>query len=81
MLKITICPNCGSKKLKAVQRDLVRSIRGQRYTVPALEFHECPTCGEKLFGPDAMRKIQSFSPAYAGQPDKDHHRLRVESRR
>jgi YgiT-type zinc finger domain-containing protein len=66
MLKITTCPNCGSRKLKAVQRDLVRSFDGQPYTVPALEFHECPVCGEKLFGPDAMQKIQSVSPGYAG---------------
>jgi YgiT-type zinc finger domain-containing protein len=80
MLKITVCPNCGSRKLKAVQRDLVRSIGGQRYTVPALEFHECPTCGEKLFGPDAMLKIQSVSPAYSGRRDKDHPRAKAGSR-
>jgi YgiT-type zinc finger domain-containing protein len=81
MLNITICPNCGSRKLKTVQRDLVRTTGGQRYIVPSLEFHECPNCGEKLFGPDAMQKIQSFSPAYASGRDKDHQRAKVGARR
>ncbi len=38
---------------------------GQPYVVPDLEFHECPACGEQLYGPEAMRKIQAYSPAYA----------------
>ena len=31
----------------------------------ALEFHECPACGEKVFDREAMRKIQTHSPAFA----------------
>ena len=69
MLKLSYCPTCGSDKIKAVKRDLKRAVRGVAYTVPALEFEECPACGEKVFYPEAMRKIQAYSPAYA-QPDR-----------
>ncbi|RIK75203.1 hypothetical protein DCC62_13775 [candidate division KSB1 bacterium] len=65
MIKITSCPTCGSKKIKKVQKNLTRSFQGQTYTVPNLEFHECPDCGERLYDRDAMRKIESYSPAYA----------------
>lgn len=65
MLKITHCPTCGSDKLKAVKRDLERTIKGVAYTVPALEFEECPVCGEKVFDPEAMRKIEAYSPSFA----------------
>jgi hypothetical protein len=28
---------------------------------------ECPDCGERLFDHDAMRKIETYSPAYTKQ--------------
>lgn len=65
MLKITTCPTCGSNKIKKVKRDWTDDFQGESYTVPALEFHECPDCGERLYDRDAMRKIESYSPAYA----------------
>ncbi|NUM77415.1 YgiT-type zinc finger protein [candidate division KSB1 bacterium] len=65
MIKITTCPTCGSKKIKKVRKNLTRSFQGQIYTVPNLEFHECPDCGERLYDRDAMRKIEAYSPAYA----------------
>jgi len=65
MLKITICPTCGSDKIKRVKRDLSRIVKGMAYTVPALDFYECPNCGEKLFEREAMRKIEAYSPAFA----------------
>lgn len=65
MIKITSCPTCGSKKIKKVQKNLTRSFQGKTYTVPNLEFHECPDCGERLYDRDAMRKIEAHSPAYA----------------
>jgi hypothetical protein len=43
---------------------VTRKYRGKPYTVPALEFHECPQCGEKLYSPEAMREIEAVSPAY-----------------
>ena len=65
MLRLTICPTCGSDKLKKVCRDLHNSVRGQSYFVPDLEFHECPDCQEHVYDLEAMRKIESYSPTYA----------------
>ncbi len=59
------CPNCGSKRFKKVKRDLREEYEGEAYVVRALEFQECPVCGERLFGPDAMRRIEEVSPAYS----------------
>jgi len=65
MIKITICPSCGSKRIKKVRRNLARDFQGQTYVVPNLEFHECPDCGEKIYDAQAMRKIEAHSPAFA----------------
>lgn len=65
MRKITICPTCGSRRLKAVRRTITRRFESEIYTVPNLAFHECPGCGERLYNRDAMRKIEAHSPAYA----------------
>ena len=65
MLKITRCPTCGSRKIKKVRRNLKSEVHGKRYTVPNLEFYECPACGEHVYDPEAMRKIQAYSPAFA----------------
>jgi YgiT-type zinc finger domain-containing protein len=65
MIKITICPTCGSNKIKRLKRDWVDDFKGETYIVPALEFYECPNCGERLYDAQAMRKIEAYSPAYA----------------
>lgn len=65
MLEITRCPTCGSDKIGKVTRDLHRTVKGEAYTVPAVEFYECPDCAECIFDVDAMRKIESYSPAFA----------------
>jgi YgiT-type zinc finger domain-containing protein len=61
-MRITRCPSCGSKKVKRVRRNLVEEYQGRRYTVPNLEFHECPDCGEKIYDPEAMRRIEAVYP-------------------
>ena len=63
-LKIKTCPTCGSDNIKRVIRDLTRQFKGQPYTVPMVEFYECPNCGEKVYDHEAMLKIESHSPAY-----------------
>lgn len=63
-LEITTCPTCGGDKIKRIKRDLKRTFNGVDYNVPALEFYECPDCGEKLFDREAMQKIEAHSPAY-----------------
>jgi YgiT-type zinc finger domain-containing protein len=65
MLKIKTCPTCGSKRIRSVRRTVRRTVKGKRYIVPDLEFYECPGCGEKLYSPEAMRRIEAYSPAYA----------------
>ncbi|MCI0611529.1 YgiT-type zinc finger protein [bacterium] len=64
MIEISICPTCGSNKVKRVKRDWTDQFNGEVYTVPNLEFHECPACGEMIYDPQAMRKIEAYSPAY-----------------
>jgi YgiT-type zinc finger domain-containing protein len=64
MLTITKCPTCGSNKIKKVRRKWTGQLHGQTYSVPRLEFHECPACGEKVYGREAMRKIEAHCPAH-----------------
>jgi YgiT-type zinc finger domain-containing protein len=70
MFRITICPTCGSSKIKRVQRNWTGEVQGQTYTVPDLEFYECPNCGEKVYDREAMRKIEAHSPAFAKLPSE-----------
>ncbi len=30
--------------------------------VPNLTFHECPDCGEQVYGPEAMARIEAHRP-------------------
>ncbi len=64
MLKITICPSCGSNKIKKIRRNWVASLNDRKYTVPNLLYYECPECGEKVYDREAMRKIEQHSPAF-----------------
>ena len=65
MKKITTCLSCGSGKIKKVKKNWKGKFQGQKYTVPSLEYHECPSCGEKVYDREAMRKIESHSPVFA----------------
>ena len=62
--QIKICPTCGNNKIKRVVRDITRKYKGQTYTVPKVEFYDCPNCGEKVYDREAMLKIEAHSPAY-----------------
>jgi len=62
-LNITTCPSCG-KRIKRVRRDSTRKFEGHEYTVPNVEYYECPDCGEKVYEREAMQRIQSHSPAF-----------------
>jgi YgiT-type zinc finger domain-containing protein len=64
MIKITTCPSCGSKRIKKVRLNWTGRFEGQTYTVPKLEYYACPDCGEKVYDREAMRKIETHSPAY-----------------
>ena len=63
-LKINTCPSCGGKKIKSVRRNWTSDFNGKEYMVPNLEYYECPDCGEKVYDRDAMRHIETHSPAF-----------------
>jgi YgiT-type zinc finger domain-containing protein len=59
MIDIKTCPTCGSKRIRKVKRTVTRTSRGRQFTVPQLTFHECPVCGEQVYSPEAMDKIEA----------------------
>lgn len=63
-LKITACPNCGGDQICLLRQDWVSEFDGQVYVVPDLEFYQCARCGERIYDREAMRKIESYSPAF-----------------
>ena len=63
-MRISRCPSCGSGKIERVLRDWTGEFQGKKYNVDALEFYECPACGEQVFDRDAMRRIEARSPAF-----------------
>ena len=67
-MKINCCPSCKSPKIQHVCQDWRGDFKGVAYTVPALEFYECPVCGERVFDREAVRKIESHSPAFNKPP-------------
>ncbi len=64
MLKITICPSCGSDRITCVRRDWSGECEGRKYVVPDLQFYDCRACGEKVYDREAMRQIEAHSPAF-----------------
>lgn len=62
MIHLKACPTCRSRRIKRVRRTVTRTSRGKRYTVPQLTFHECPDCGEQVYSPEAMERIEAHRP-------------------
>ena len=62
-IKLSVCPNCSSKNLKKVRKTVSGTRQGKRYSVPAVEFYECPDCGERVYDPAAIRQIEQRSQA------------------
>jgi len=63
MLDITFCPTCGSDEIKKVRRNWTGEFQGKTYTIPDLEFHQCPACWERVLDRDALQRIKACSPA------------------
>ena len=59
MIDLRTCPTCQSPKIRKLRRTVTRLRRGKPFTVPHLLFHECPDCGEMVFSPEAMEKIEA----------------------
>lgn len=62
MEKLTQCPTCASPKIKPVRRTWVGTSGGRTYKVPNLRFYECPDCGERVFDPEAVDRIEAHRP-------------------
>ena len=69
---IKVCSTCGCEKIKKVRRNRLGKFQGQSYSVPSLEYHECPECGEKVYGREAMRRIEEESPAFSRSRKQKH---------
>ena len=63
-MQIKRCPTCGNPGIARVKREWAGEARGKKYRIAALEFYECPACGERVFDRQAMRKIEASSPAF-----------------
>ena len=63
--QVTACPSCGSTTIRTVKGDWSGSYHGKRYVVKDLRYFQCPRCGEKVYDPSAMRRIQGASPAFS----------------
>jgi len=50
--------------MEMVRRDWTGVVAGQAYTVPDLEFYECPGCDEKVFDTHALQRIEAASPVH-----------------
>jgi YgiT-type zinc finger domain-containing protein len=61
---VSVCPTCGSSAIRKVSGSWSGNYKGETYTVKALEYYACPNCNEKVYPPEAMRRIQHASPAY-----------------
>lgn len=62
MIEHKACPTCGSKRIHLVKRSLSFTSSGKPFAVPSVVFHECPNCGEQVFSPEAMNKIEARRP-------------------
>jgi len=65
-MNIRTGPSCSSKKIKKIRGNLTREFDGQKYSASNVEYYECPDCGERIYGREAVRKIQAIWPAFQG---------------
>ncbi len=73
-IKISICPSCGDEKISEHRKDWTGNCKGKTYTVPSLDFWECPSCGGRIYDRAAMRKIEACSPAFGkSAPERKSH--------
>lgn len=62
---VSTCPSCGSNRIRTVRGDWTGVLKGKRYVVKDLRYFHCPRCGEKVYDPEAMHRIQAGSPAFS----------------
>ena len=57
MLKLTVCPTCGSRKLRRIRGTVSGSVQGRRYAVEGVSYYACPECDERIYDRKAMAEI------------------------
>lgn len=63
--QVSACPSCGSTAIRVIRGTWSGTYQGKRYVVKDLRYFHCPRCGEKVYDPSAMRRIQAASPAFS----------------
>jgi ribosomal protein L37E len=62
---VSACPTCGSTRTRMVRGNWSGAFKQKHYVVNDLRYFHCPRCGEKVYDPEAMRRIQAVSPAFS----------------
>jgi YgiT-type zinc finger domain-containing protein len=63
--QVSVCPSCGGTTIRAISGDWSGSFKGKSYVVKGLRYFHCPRCGETVYDPEAMRRIEATSPAFS----------------
>ena len=72
---VSVCPASGSRRIERLCGKWGCSYKGKPYEVAHLEYYSCPDCGEKVYPPEAMRRIQEASPGYSQRAAQPQRRL------
>jgi len=59
-MNISICPTCGSRRIKKITGFLDVHVKGKTVRVPDIESHRCEKCGETLTDIENERRIDTF---------------------
>ncbi len=68
MLKLTICPTCGSGRVRRVRGTVSGKVRGRRYRAEGVSFYACPDCSERIYDREAMGAIAAARAGRRGDP-------------
>jgi YgiT-type zinc finger domain-containing protein len=54
------CPTCGSRRVVAVDEEIVLKVGRKRRAVHGVPHEHCLACGERIFGYDASRLLDDI---------------------
>ena len=56
-MELVVCPLCGSPSIKKKKGVYKFYLQGEPLSTPAIQYWECPNCGEAFFDRQANKKI------------------------
>lgn len=59
-MKISICPACGSPKIKKTKGAFEIVTRKKKVSVPDIEYHQCQNCGERFTDIENEKRIDDY---------------------